>query len=93
MASNSTRVEELMSKLALNKDLRQKLAGSDEAGRNQILADLGYSDIPLSDIINYKPPAEIMITDEELAIVAGGGTETTTTTTAVTIAAASAVAT
>lgn len=87
MSADAARVAELISKLAVDESLRQKIADADESGRLQILADLGYSDVSLADMISFKPAEASEISDEELEAVAGGA-DTTTTTTATTITAA-----
>jgi len=92
MATNPDRVVELITKLSVDEPLRQKIADSDESGRLQILSDLGYSDVSLADLINFKPAELNEVSDEELDAVAGGAdTTTTTTVTTVTAAASSAV--
>ena len=93
------RVVTLVRTIAADPALRERLTAANEADRNVILTELGYSDVTPADVANsahlFTPQAVEEIDDDQLASVAGGGdtVTTATTTTTVTAAASAAIAT
>jgi hypothetical protein len=99
MAAESARVTELITTIAGDASLRDRLAGADDAGRAEIISSLGFADVTPADVAanagQFMSPAVDAVDDSELELVAGGGDTitTVTTTTTVTAAASAAVAT
>lgn len=97
--ADAARVTELITKIAGDPALRERLAASDDASRPGILAEIGFGDVTPADVAasagHFMAPAVEAIDDSELEAVAGGGDTitTVTTTTTVTAAASAAVAT
>jgi hypothetical protein len=95
--ADTQRVVELITTIANDPALRDRLAQADEADRSAILAELGYSDVSPADVAasahQFVPQVVEEIDDDQLATVAGGVDDTVivaTVTTATPPAAASA---
>lgn len=97
--ADSARVVELITTIAADPSLRERLAAASDEERAAVIAELGFSDVTPADVAasaaEFLPKAVDEIDDAELEAVAGGGDTitTTTTTTTVTASASAAVAT
>lgn len=72
------RVNELLTIVASDAALRQRLADAGPAEREAIVAELGFSDVTPADVAAYTakhaPHADGELDEDQLEIVAGGGT-------------------
>lgn len=97
--ADSARVTELITTIAGDAALRDRLAAATDAERAEILDGMGFGDVSPADVAanasSFVSQAAELIDDAELENVAGGGdtVTTTTTTTTVTASASAAVAT
>jgi predicted ribosomally synthesized peptide with nif11-like leader len=94
--ADKERVVELITKIASDPSLRDRLTKASPEDRSSILAELGYPDVSPADVAanagHFVPAAVEEIDDDQLESVAGGTGITVTMTGPTTVTAVSAAA-